>query len=53
MVELVNRLTGGRMWVDESRLDEYLAAGHRLAASPAPAPAPPELKKPRKTAKRK
>lgn len=24
------------MWVHESRLDEYLAAGHRLAAPPIP-----------------
>lgn len=24
------------MWVHESRLDEYLAAGHKLAAAPAP-----------------
>ena len=36
MIRLVNRNTGGDMWVHESRLDEYLAAGHRLAAPPAP-----------------
>ena len=36
MIRLVNRNTGGDMWVHENRLDEYLAAGHRLAAPPAP-----------------
>ena len=25
------------MWVHESRVEEYLAAGHKLAAAPAPA----------------
>lgn len=37
MVEMINRTTGGPMWVHESRVEEYLAAGHRLAAAPAPA----------------
>ena len=32
MIELVNRLTGGPMWVHEDRVSEYLEAGHRLAA---------------------
>lgn len=36
MIRLTNRQTGGEMWVHESRLEEYLAAGHRLAAPPAP-----------------
>ena len=36
MVEMVNALTGGPMWVHESRVDEYLAAGHKLAAGDAP-----------------
>ena len=35
MVKLIHR-SGGEMWVHESRLDEYLAAGHKLAAAPAP-----------------
>lgn len=52
MVRLVNRLTGGDMWVHEGRVDEYLAAGHRLAAAPDPAWEPAakteEKKKPRK-----
>lgn len=37
MRRLINRMTGGDMWVHESRVDEYLAAGHALAAAPAPA----------------
>ena len=37
MVRLVNKLTGGDMWVADNRVDEYLAAGHKLAAD-APAP---------------
>lgn len=29
---MVNRLTGTFMWVTDERKDEYLAAGHKLAA---------------------
>ena len=36
MIRLVNRMTGGDMWVHESRLDEYLEAGHKLASPPIP-----------------
>ena len=38
MIKLQNARDGGEMWVHESRLDEYLAAGHKLAAPPMPAP---------------
>lgn len=34
MVKLINRQTGGPMWVHESRKSEYLAAGHQLASKP-------------------
>jgi len=34
MVKLIHARTGGTMWVAESRLAEYLGAGHRLASSP-------------------
>lgn len=37
MIALINRTTGTTMWVHPSRLDEYLAAGHKLAAHPKPA----------------
>lgn len=33
MIKLINKLTGGAMWVDESRVDEYLAAGHKKPAA--------------------
>ena len=36
------------MWVHESRLEEYLAAGHKLAAPP-----PPPPKKPKKSTAKK
>lgn len=35
MVRLINKLTGGDMWVADARVDEYLAAGHKLAAESA------------------
>ena len=41
MVRFINALTGGTMWVAEDRVDEYLAAGHKLAVPPPP-PAPTE-----------
>lgn len=34
MIRLIRADSGGEMWVHESRLDEYLAAGHRPAADP-------------------
>ena len=36
MVRFVNKLTGGDMWVHESRVEEYIAAGHKPAAPPKP-----------------
>lgn len=36
MVEMINKISGAQMWVAESRVDEYLAAGHKLAAEPVP-----------------
>lgn len=44
MVKLINRLTGTEMWVAEARLDEYLAAGHKLAARPSEKPAEEPVK---------
>lgn len=34
MVKMINRHTGTEMWVSDNRKDEYLAAGHKLAAVP-------------------
>lgn len=33
MIKMVNRDTGTTMWVHESRKEEYLEAGHKLASS--------------------
>ena len=44
MVEFKNKLTGGLMLVHESRVDEYLAAGHTLAAKPEQAEKKPAAK---------
>jgi len=53
MVEFVNKTTGTRMWVTESRVEEYKAAGHKLAAaSPVPKEEEKEVKKPIKSVKR-
>ena len=35
-VLFINRIFGTDMWVDESRIDEYKAAGHTLAAEVKP-----------------
>ncbi len=32
MIKFIHKLTKSVMWVDESRKDEYTAAGHELAA---------------------
>ena len=32
MVRFINRATGSVMWVHESRVEEYNAAGHKPAA---------------------
>lgn len=45
MVKFINRLTGSVMWVHESRVDEYKAAGHKLAAEPTEKPAKKTKKK--------
>lgn len=31
MVKLIHAATGGPMWVHESRVEEYLARGHKIA----------------------
>lgn len=49
-VELIHCELGTHMWVTEDRVDEYKAAGHKLAAeSDTPAK---EVPKKRKTAKK-
>ena len=49
MIRMINAITGSTMWVHESRLDEYLGAGHKLASAPKkPAPAEPVKRPPAK-----
>ena len=40
MVKLINAQTGTVMYVHESRLEEYLARGHKMAPAPPPPPRP-------------
>lgn len=47
MVEFINHFTGSKMYVDESRVEEYKAAGHKLAAT-----VKEEAKKSRKAVKK-
>ena len=51
MIKLINRITGGDMWVAEERLDKYLAAGHKLAAV-LPEPEPSVETEPKKPARK-
>lgn len=39
MIRFVNSLTGSIMWVADERKEEYLQAGHKLAAEPCAKPA--------------
>lgn len=54
MIRLINKITGGDMWVHESRLDEYLEAGHQLASPPEkPTPKTPVKRPPAKKSTKK
>ena len=53
MVKLINKLTHTPMWVAESRVEEYLAAGHTRPESPKAEPAEVEEEKPKKAAPKK
>lgn len=53
MVEFINAYTGTLMRVADNRKDEYMAAGHKLAAAPLPENKPEEVEvKPVKTVKK-
>ena len=39
-VKMIDRRTGTNFWVIEERVEEYKAAGHKLAASPSIATMP-------------
>jgi hypothetical protein len=34
MIKMIDRFTGVDMWVADERVEEYKAAGHKLAADP-------------------
>lgn len=60
MVKLINKRTGSSFWVADERVEEYKAAGHKLAASPSATQKPIEEpieeeaqeEKPKKVAKK-
>lgn len=52
MVKMINKLFGTEMYVHEDRVDEYLAAGHKLAAKPSSEPAE-KPKRAKKTTEKK
>lgn len=51
MIKFINRFTGNEMWVAEDRVEEYKAAGHKLAADK-PKPIVPTVKPKKPTKKR-
>jgi hypothetical protein len=51
MVNLINAFTGTEMWVADERQDEYIAAGHKLAAAPVSKPTKVVDEEPKKVAK--
>lgn len=51
MIKMINALTGGDMWVADNRVNEYKAAGHKLAAENAEKPKKAEPEKVEEPAK--
>lgn len=51
MVEFINAFTGTQMWVADERVEEYKAAGHKLAAEPSATTMPTEEPKKASTKK--
>ena len=47
MIKFINALTGGEMWVHETRVDEYVARGHKIAPRPMPEKKPKAKPKPK------
>ena len=40
MIKMIHALTGSIMWVHETRVEDYLARGHKMAPPPPPPPKP-------------
>lgn len=53
MTKLINKDFGTEMWVADNRRDEYIAAGHKLAAKPAAVKTTEKKPKPKKENKDK
>ena len=47
MVKMINAVLGNVMWVAEDRVEEYKAAGHKLAAKKPDTDKPVEQPKPK------
>lgn len=52
MIKFINAFTGTEMWVADERQDEYIAAGHRLAADPVSKPTEVVDEEPKKVVKK-
>lgn len=50
MVRMINAKFGNEMWVADDRVQEYIAAGHKPAADPAPEE--PKEEKPKRRPKK-
>lgn len=48
MVKFIHKITGCEMWVAEDRVEEFKAAGHKLAVEPPKTKAPAKKKAARK-----
>ena len=48
MVKFINALTGTEMWVHETRVEEYIKRGHKLAPPPPPPVPKKAQRKPKK-----
>lgn len=53
MVKMIHAQFGNEMWVAEDRVEEYKAAGHKLAAASLKSDPAKEPKKAKKTVKKK
>ena len=52
MIKMINVLFGNEMWVAEDRVEEYKAAGHKLAAKASTKEKPAKEAKSKKTVKK-
>lgn len=58
MIRFINKITGTEMWVPSDRVEEYKAAGHKLAADLGTRPKAPvkeveKIEEPKRVVRRK